>query len=342
MQEKTLQTVRVFSNFDISDPEATLGLSKKFLSAAGISVVFNQSGPADLVVVLNVVRNLSWILAPRDKIIKVLQEPTIRNPLSHRFTYSHHRMYSKVFTHTPEPSDARQMQSICFHGSFVGLGERARPRLENKTELLSIVASTLDMLAGHKERVSFIERLLIAQPQLINHTFGKGREIELVNKSTGLLSYMYSIAIENTSAPSYITEKFSDCLLAGAVPLYYGAPNVGKYFPENSFIWLPIQDFDKCLAILEGLGPQDYERRKEAIVEAQNLLESEFSLGSMIIDELRKPHSGRGARKLQFLFSFDGLLMFTWEIIITMAGMLPKSQRKKIWSFVEKLTGWKV
>jgi hypothetical protein len=251
-------------------------------------------------------------------------------------------MYSKIFTHTPDPDDERQIRSAGFLGSFVGLDERRKPGLRAKSELVSVVASTLDILAGHKERVAFIERLLTHRPDLIEHTFGKGRRVELARKSTGLLPYMYSIAIENTSSPSYITEKFFDCIVAGTVPLYFGGTDVGTYFPENSFIWLPIQDFDKCLEIIDGLSPEDYEQRVKAIIEAQSLIDSKFSLGALIIDELERRKSLRGAPTFRILFGVDGLLIFTWGLIIAIAGLLPQSQRRLIWGLVQRLTGWKI
>ena len=34
----------------------------------------------------------------------------------------------------------------------------------------------------------------------------------------------------------YITEKIFDCLYAGVIPLYMGAPNILEYLPEEAFI----------------------------------------------------------------------------------------------------------
>jgi hypothetical protein len=34
----------------------------------------------------------------------------------------------------------------------------------------------------------------------------------------------------------YITEKIFDCLYAGTIPLYLGAPDINQYIPENVFI----------------------------------------------------------------------------------------------------------
>jgi len=44
----------------------------------------------------------------------------------------------------------------------------------------------------------------------------------------GKLSFRYKfcIAIENSLAMDYVTEKVYDALAAGCVPIYYGAPNI--------------------------------------------------------------------------------------------------------------------
>ena len=56
------------------------------------------------------------------------------------------------------------------------------------------------------------------------------------NKITALKSYMFHFVIENVISPHYFTEKLIDCLLTGCVPIYYGAPNIGKYFNINGFV----------------------------------------------------------------------------------------------------------
>lgn len=46
---------------------------------------------------------------------------------------------------------------------------------------------------------------------------GGGRQ-----KTKLLRSYRFSLAFENSETPDYITEKFFDALMAGAVPVYLG------------------------------------------------------------------------------------------------------------------------
>ena len=61
------------------------------------------------------------------------------------------------------------------------------------------------------------------------------------NKIETVRKYKFSFALENSIGPSgYITEKIWDSFQAGTVPIYYGAPNILHYIPENCFI-----DFSK-------------------------------------------------------------------------------------------------
>ncbi|RWW29176.1 hypothetical protein GW17_00006310 [Ensete ventricosum] len=48
--------------------------------------------------------------------------------------------------------------------------------------------------------------------------------------------YKFVLAIENTKTDSYITEKLYYALDAGAVPIYFGAPDVESFVPPHSII----------------------------------------------------------------------------------------------------------
>ncbi|KAH9307593.1 hypothetical protein KI387_035504, partial [Taxus chinensis] len=48
--------------------------------------------------------------------------------------------------------------------------------------------------------------------------------------------YKFVLAIENTMTESYVTEKLFYALDAGAVPIYFGAPNVLDFVPPRSII----------------------------------------------------------------------------------------------------------
>ena len=61
-------------------------------------------------------------------------------------------------------------------------------------------------------------------------------------KWDGLENYSYSIAIENESLKNYFSEKFTDCILARTIPIYYGCPNISDFFQINVIIgWISIK-----------------------------------------------------------------------------------------------------
>ena len=51
-----------------------------------------------------------------------------------------------------------------------------------------------------------------------------------------IADYHFCLAFENSIAPDYVTEKIYDCLLAGVVPIYLGAPNIADFVPAGSYI----------------------------------------------------------------------------------------------------------
>lgn len=55
-------------------------------------------------------------------------------------------------------------------------------------------------------------------------------------KSVVLSQYKYCICYENMRAPGYVTEKIFDCMMAGCVPIYWGADNITEYVSKDCFI----------------------------------------------------------------------------------------------------------
>lgn len=51
-----------------------------------------------------------------------------------------------------------------------------------------------------------------------------------------LQNYEFCLCFENMRMDGYITEKIFDCLYAGTIPLYMGAPDILEYIPEDVFV----------------------------------------------------------------------------------------------------------
>jgi hypothetical protein len=48
--------------------------------------------------------------------------------------------------------------------------------------------------------------------------------------------HKFVIAFENNSHPGYLTEKFAEAAQSGAIPIYWGDPEIGNYFNSKAFI----------------------------------------------------------------------------------------------------------
>ncbi len=64
-------------------------------------------------------------------------------------------------------------------------------------------------------------------------------DIPRTDKRTLSKRYMALLAAENSVDDDYVSEKVYDGLVAGAVPIYYGAPNVDQFVPSDSIIKVP-------------------------------------------------------------------------------------------------------
>ena len=61
-------------------------------------------------------------------------------------------------------------------------------------------------------------------------------EIPPHDKVSVLGGYKFSLCFENTAFPGYVTEKIFDCLVAGNIPVYLGAPDIADFVPPSAFI----------------------------------------------------------------------------------------------------------
>jgi len=78
------------------------------------------------------------------------------------------------------------------------------------------------------------------------------------SKYEALSQYEFCLCFENMSMDGYMTEKLFDCLYAGCIPIYWGAPDVTDYINPDVFIdvrsfqcWDTLQDYLSSLSSVE-------------------------------------------------------------------------------------------
>ena len=153
---------------------------------------------------------------------------------------------------------------------------KAEP-LPEKKKLISVVSSNKAFTKGHVDRIRFVERLKQYYGDKID-VFGRGYN-GFDDKYDVVAPYKYHIAIENSRAKYYWTEKLSDTYLCGSYPIYYGCTNVGDYFPEGAYSTIDIHDFEGAVKVIDELIANDaYEKSKPLLEKSKELVLEDYNL----------------------------------------------------------------
>jgi hypothetical protein len=262
--------VGFFSNFELSHSFLRSQLGDEYCRENEILV--NPSGVIDIAFTFNFSKKIR-AYRHRGAEYFLVMEPNVSG-IWHSFVNRKSTKNKIVFS----PRNG-MWSALPWHVGFT-LEELRELSAPPKTRLLSTIASTASALPGHRNRLEYIEALQKFGASF--DLFGRGREIQLSEKSDGLLPYMYSVAIENSNQNSYFTEKIFDAILCWTVPVYLGAPNIGEFLPEQAFISLPPENPQLGAEILEKLSEEDYKSRLSALADARNAILERYSMGAVV------------------------------------------------------------
>ena len=154
--------------------------------------------------------------------------------------------------------------------------------------IVSIVDSGKNKLPGHQMRLKCIEDLVKEIPDYL-HVYGRiTREHKIIKppykyelpyraNEEALIPYRYYLAIENGESPFYFSERIRDPILCWTVPLYWGCPNIARFFPEESYINIDPNDPNLKDILIKILKEDDYESRIPALAEARDLILNKYN-----------------------------------------------------------------
>jgi hypothetical protein len=107
-------------------------------------------------------------------------------------------------------------------------------------------------------------------------------------KMAGIKPYKYSIALTNSQQLNYFSEKICDIYLGWGMPIYWGCPNIGDFFPEKSFRVIDCNDPNVNQRIKEIINTPLTEEDIEAIGEARRLVLEKYNLWEIVKEEVDK------------------------------------------------------
>jgi hypothetical protein len=257
----------------------------------GIQFTLDPVPECDYVIVLNHLQEPVTVNVPPGKVWCLVQEPPV--PL-YRWLQLGFASFDRVYTQDPALGGGKYIHS---HGSLPWHVDRTYDWLKaspipQKTKPLSWVTSNARNKPGHALRMGFLDTVRAAVPFDL---FGRGFR-PVADKWDALADYRYSIAFENYSGRDYFTEKITDCFLAGAMPLYYGATNLEAYFPPESFIRIDPTDPATPRRIQEIISSDLAEKNRVAILEARRRVLEEHQIfpriSSLILLDQERRESG--------------------------------------------------
>jgi len=87
------------------------------------------------------------------------------------------------------------------------------------------------------------------------------------NKYQTFGNYKFAICLENAYGYSgYISEKLLDCLISGIVPIYWGAPNISDWIPEDCYIDIrKFESYPQLYFHLQQIDKARYQQYLESI-----------------------------------------------------------------------------
>jgi len=157
----------------------------------------------------------------------------------------------------------------------------------------------LQVLEGHKLRMIFLENFLRKYP---NKMYLYGRNLnsyipyqdfkyhggELLDKWDSVEDFRYTLALENSWQNGLFTGMFTDPILAGSMPIYWGCPDLEKYFPKNSFIRLDVKKDGAIDELIEIIKSDFREQNLDEIHTAKELILDKYNMWNLFYEELNK------------------------------------------------------
>lgn len=147
--------------------------------------------------------------------------------------------------------------------------KNSKLNLPNKTKFCAFAYSNCDeRFKGVVNRKNFYHLM----KKMTNRVDNLGRcynenpdttDFLLLSNDQLFRDYKFVIAFENHPIKGYVSEKIINPMLAGAIPIYLGAPDIGEHFNTKSFINVSdFESFEKCIEYVLKVDSDPVEYQK--------------------------------------------------------------------------------
>lgn len=221
--------------------------------------------------------------SPKNTILATWEPVSIKS-----YSKAYTRQFGYLLTNRPKEAENHPGYRLgrgyfpAMHGHTVSELEH----LPTKTKTISAVCSSKQM--KHTQHFARYQLISTLAKEIDGFDwFGFGVK-PLEKKYDALDAYKYHVTVENHVAPHHWTEKFADAILCECLPFYAGDPAIDEIFPKECYIPIPIDDPEEALRIVkDAIAAGEYEKRREAILEAKKLMMEKYNFFDQIIAVIR-------------------------------------------------------
>jgi hypothetical protein len=208
----------------------------------------------------------------RKKVIAILLEPPA--VIEHYYDRSRHTVFGKIYIMFDDWVDNEHYFKLYYPQTTLTMINHAVPFHQKKfCTMIAARKKSSHPLSLYKARehiIHFFEHYHQEDFDLYGHGWNiqefSSYKGPVISKIDTLKNYKFCICYENMrDTQGYITEKIFDVLIAGCVPIYYGAKNICSYVDPACFIWREDFESDKQLyAFLASITASQYKKYIEA------------------------------------------------------------------------------
>lgn len=208
-----------------------------------------------------------------------------------RYPPAYTRQFGAVLTSHPD-SLIRHKAKFHLLGAMIPYYTPSGTQPTRERLLSTVCSSKAQTHTAHARRLNLVRGLKALLPEL--DWYGHG-VVPLASKADALEPYRYHIAVENHIQAGHMTEKPTDVLSAGCFLFYAGDPDFGDSFPTGAFRHIPLDDAKQAAEIIrEAIADNAYEKGREAIRQAQDLIRTQYNTYARVLYALtRMPEAAR-------------------------------------------------
>jgi hypothetical protein len=186
--------------------------------------------------------------------------------ISNQYLYNNKEKFELIITHDPDVMEkCKQAVFMPFGGCWIDPEDRKRLEEGKKEYAVSMICGYKDYMPGHLVRREIWKRQEeIKIPRKFYQSclskppgFNDNPKLESNNGSKALvMDCMFHLAIENCQETNYFTEKIIDCFVTRTSPIYYGCPEIGKWFDTRGII--RVNSADEAIKAANSVTPDTY------------------------------------------------------------------------------------